>query len=213
MDTPLPLYLIGSFTDRGVLRLGEGGGGTRKVTRVSEADAFPQPGSTPGWVILSPELPDAVVIGLLRRMGCAHGPWSPLLLLGDLDDLQDLADRDDLGNPEDLGTLKAGDVNGELRLLPLSPGTSVTVETLQGRLQEEDTQATSLSHRLLVAELARIRHDVNNPLTAALAEVQLLLMDQPGDSEEAESLRVVEAQLQRIRDLVAKLSAGRVSGW
>jgi len=87
------------------------------------------------------------------------------------------------------------------------------VETLQGRLREEDSRASLLSLRLLVAELARVRHDLNNPLTAALAEVQLLLMDQPGDSEEAESLRVVEAQLKRIRDLVAKLSAYRASGW
>ena len=203
MDAPLPLYLVGPFTDRSEPPLDDGGFGARQVTRVSEADAFPQPGSTPGWVILSPDLPDAVVIGLLRRMGRTPGSWSPLLLGG----------MHDLGSPEDPGSPGAGEVNGALRVLPLSPGTSVTVETLQARLQEEDPRASLLSLRLLVAEMARIRHDVNNPLTAALAEVQLLLMDRPGDSEEAESLRVVEAQLKRIRDLVAKLSADRVSGW
>jgi len=203
VDALLPLYLVGPFTDRSELPLDDGGFGTREVTLVSEADAFPPPGSTPGWVILSPDLPDAVVMGLLRRMGRTPGSWSPLLLGG----------MDDLGSPEDPGSLKAGEVNGALRVLPLSPGTSVTVETLQARLQEEDPRASLLSLRLLVAEMARIRHDVNNPLTAALAEVQLLLMDRPGDSEEAESLRVVEAQLKRIRDLVAKLSADRVSGW
>lgn len=188
VETSLPLYLVGAFSGGAALRLDEGGMGAREVTQVSEAEAFPQPGSTPGWVILSPDLPDAVVLGLLRRMGRTPGPWSPLLLLEE-------------------------EVNGELRLLPLSPGMSVTVETLQGHLREEDSRASLLSLRLLVSELARIRHDVNNPLTAALAEVQLLLMDRPGDSEDAEGLRVVEAQLKRIRDLVAQLSAYRVSGW
>jgi signal transduction histidine kinase len=210
VDAPLPLYLVGPFTDGGALHLDAEGFGSRTVTRVPEADAFPDSGSTPGWVILSPDLPDPVIIGLLRRMGRTPGPWSPLLLLENPENperAEDPGDSEDPGNPE------TGEADGELRLLPLSPGTSVTVETLQDRLREEDSRASLLSLRLLVAELARIRHDVNNPLTAALAEVQLLLMDQPGDSEEAESLRVVEAQLKRIRDLVAKLSAYRVSGW
>jgi signal transduction histidine kinase len=204
VDTPLPLYLIGPFADRGACPLdGEGFGG-REVIQVSEAETFPHSGATPGWVILSPDLSDPTVIGLLQRMGRTPGPWSPLLLLGEPEELED---------PKAVGSLEPGEVGAELRLLPLSPGTSVTMESLQGRLQEEDSRASLLSLRLLVAELARIRHDVNNPLTAALAEVQLLLMDQPGASEETESLRVVEAQLKRIRDLVAKLSAYRVSGW
>jgi signal transduction histidine kinase len=213
VDAPLPLYLVGPFTDGGALHLDAEGFGSRTVTRVPEADAFPDSGSTPGWVILSPDLPAPVVIRLLRRMGRTPGPWSPLLLLGNPEKAEDPGDPEDPGNMRVPGNPETGEAAGELRLLPLSPGTSVTVETLQDRLREEDSRASLLSLRLLVAELARIRHDVNNPLTAALAEVQLLLMDQPGDSEEAESLRVVEAQLKRIRDLVAKLSAYRVSGW
>ena len=123
-------------------------------------------------------------------MGRTAGPWSPLLFLE---------------NPE------GG--NGEPRLLPLSPGVLVSAGTFQRRLKEEDSGASLLSLRLLHVELARIRHDVNNPLTTALAEVQLLLMDRPQASEEVESLKVVEAQLKRIRDMVAQLPTYRVSGW
>jgi signal transduction histidine kinase len=219
VDTPLPLYLVGPFADRGAFRFDEKGFGAREVTRVSDAGTFPPDGATPGWVILSPDLADPVVVGLLRRMGRTPGPWSPLLLLEEREELEDREERQALERPEErenrepLEGVDPGEGVAEPRILPLSPGTSVTVETLQDRLREEDSRASLLSLRLLVAELARIRHDVNNPLTAALAEVQLLLMDQPGDSEEAESLRVVEAQLKRIRDLVAKLSAYRVSGW
>lgn len=53
--------------------------------------------------------------------------------------------------------------------------------------------------------VARVRHDINNPLTSALAETQLLLMDHPG-GEIAESLEQVQEQLRRIRDLTAELS-------
>lgn len=48
--------------------------------------------------------------------------------------------------------------------------------------------------------VARARHDINNPLTAALAETQLLLMD-ARDAQLRESLEVIESQLRRIRDI------------
>lgn len=53
-----------------------------------------------------------------------------------------------------------------------------------------------------LAEMARVRHDLNNPLTAAMAEAQLLLMDASGD-EERESLESILQQLRRIRDMLA----------
>lgn len=59
----------------------------------------------------------------------------------------------------------------------------------------------------LYERVSRIRHDINNPLTAVLAEAQLLLLDYgEGDEELASSLRVIEEQARRIRDLVAHLS-------
>lgn len=56
-------------------------------------------------------------------------------------------------------------------------------------------------HSVLV-EISRARHDINNPLTSALAETQILLLDVPA-GEVREGLETVQTQLRRIRDLVA----------
>jgi signal transduction histidine kinase len=189
VDNSLPFYLVGPLPHGVAGAFTDGEAGPREVRRIPTADAFPDPESPPGWVILSPELPGGAVLDLLERLGRQKGPWSPVLLLG--------------GGP---------DAEGEFHLLPLSPGVPTPARQLQEELREGSSRAALLSLRLFAAELSRIRHDVNNPLTAALAEVQLLLMDKPQGTEDAESLQVVEAQLKRIRDLVAQLSAFRVSG-
>ncbi len=54
----------------------------------------------------------------------------------------------------------------------------------------------------VLVEIARARHDINNPLTSALAETQILLLDVPA-GEVREGLETVQTQLRRIRDLVA----------
>lgn len=190
MDNSLPLHLVGPLPPAVEELFAPGGPGGRQVHRVASIDGFPGEDAVPGWVLLSPELPGDAVLELLKRLGRTKGPWSPLLLLE--------------GGPDE---------EGDHHLLPLSPGIPVAVRQVGQELEEGSSRAALLSLRLFVADLSRIRHDVNNPLTAALAEVQLLLMDQPGGTEEAESLRVVEAQLKRIRDLVAQLSAFRVTGW
>ncbi|MGQ0816194.1 MAG: histidine kinase dimerization/phospho-acceptor domain-containing protein [Gemmatimonadota bacterium] len=53
----------------------------------------------------------------------------------------------------------------------------------------------------------RVRHDANNPLTAALGHVQLLL-DDPAitDDEARESLRVIESELRRLTEILKKLN-------
>jgi signal transduction histidine kinase len=56
-------------------------------------------------------------------------------------------------------------------------------------------------HRVLL-EISRARHDINNPLTSALAETQILLLDVP-PGEVRDGLETVQTQLRRIRDLVA----------
>lgn len=190
MDNSLPLYLVGPLPQGVAGMFADGEGGPREIRRISDADAFPEPESLPGWVLLSPDLPGAAVLDLLMRLGRQKGPWSPLLLLG--------------GDP---------DAEGAYDLLPLSPGVPTPAHQVEEELREGSSRAALLSLRLFVADLSRIRHDVNNPLTAALAEVQLLLMDKAQGTEDAESLQVVEAQLKRIRDLVAQLSAFRISGW
>ena len=54
--------------------------------------------------------------------------------------------------------------------------------------------------------VTEIRHELNNPLTALMAEVQLLLMDADQFGEDQrQSLRTVEQMAQRMRDLVRRL--------
>jgi signal transduction histidine kinase len=54
----------------------------------------------------------------------------------------------------------------------------------------------------VLAEIAKARHDINNPLTSALAEVQILLLDAE-DGEVREGLETIQEQLRRLRDMVA----------
>jgi signal transduction histidine kinase len=55
--------------------------------------------------------------------------------------------------------------------------------------------------------LARLRHDLANPLAAVLAEVQLLLMDSHTLSEETQtSLRAIEAAAVKMRAVLREFS-------
>jgi signal transduction histidine kinase len=58
-----------------------------------------------------------------------------------------------------------------------------------------------------IVQLVRsIRHDMNNPLAAALGHVQLLLEDPTVEEGEVrEVLEVVEAELRRLVDVVRRL--------
>jgi signal transduction histidine kinase len=59
-----------------------------------------------------------------------------------------------------------------------------------------------------IAQLVRrVRHDANNPLTAALGHVQLLLEDPAvTDPEVVDSLKVVESELRRLTDILRQLN-------
>lgn len=49
----------------------------------------------------------------------------------------------------------------------------------------------------------KLRHDLANPLSAILAEAQLLLMDEAKlDPEVVEGLRAIEGQSRRMRDIL-----------
>lgn len=58
----------------------------------------------------------------------------------------------------------------------------------------------------IVALVRRIRHDANNPITAALGHVQLLL-DDPAvtDPEVKDSLQIVESELRRLTEILKRL--------
>jgi signal transduction histidine kinase len=59
----------------------------------------------------------------------------------------------------------------------------------------------------IIEIVRRVRHDANNPITAALGHVQLLL-DDPAvqDPEVRESLQVVESELRRLIDIMRRLN-------
>ncbi|MCI0436528.1 MAG: hypothetical protein L0271_23265 [Gemmatimonadetes bacterium] len=63
----------------------------------------------------------------------------------------------------------------------------------------------------IVDLVRRIRHDANNPITAALGNVQLLL-DDPAvtDPGVRESLEVVEQELRHLIDIMRRLNEVRV---
>ncbi len=92
-------------------------------------------------------------------------------------------------------------VNGS-KLVPLSPGMPVAANFVAERLE---TAPAVFSLRHAADDIARIRHDLNNPLTAAMAETQLLRMD-----ADQEALEVIETQLRRLRDLIAGLAQWRL---
>jgi signal transduction histidine kinase len=58
----------------------------------------------------------------------------------------------------------------------------------------------------IIETIRRVRHDANNPITAALGHVQLLL-DDPAvtDPEVRESLQVVEGELRRLIEILRRL--------
>jgi signal transduction histidine kinase len=56
------------------------------------------------------------------------------------------------------------------------------------------------------ALVRQVRHDANNPITAALGHVQLLL-DDPAvtNADVQESLRIVESELRRLIEILKRL--------
>lgn len=185
MDDAPPRYLLGPSgpaTDR----VREALSPLEPVTPASSVDELLASGDArPGWVFLSPEVPVDEVLSLALEVGRRAGPWSPVLL-------------------------REGD--GGLEALPLSPGFAEPLDEAVTALAGSGDEEGRRSFRHALDLVARVRHDINNPLTAALAEIQLLLMDIPRDSDEGRALGTVEEQLHRIRDLVADLQALRVRG-
>jgi signal transduction histidine kinase len=152
------------------------------LVEIPSVDAVLNGDLAPGWVFLPPDVPAEALERLLLGLGRREGSWSPVAL---------------------------GDQGGELCFVPLSPGFMRPLEELVDGVARGGPDAALLSFRYAVGILSKIRHDVNNPLTAALAEIQLLLMDTTEGTEERQALLTVEQQLHRIRDLIALLNALR----
>ena len=138
-----------------------------------------------GWLLLPPGTPPALLARAI--LGAAESPdgWGVLLFL---------------------------EVGEELQVLPLSAGFPESVQAAAERTVADGLERGYLDHRHLLEGLGRIRHDINNALTSALAETQFMRMDVGDHSELDGGLSVVETQLQRIRQLTASLAAVRVGG-
>ncbi len=152
-------------------------------------DPLPEGG---GWIVLSSGTPPELLEEVIAAVAETHDPWA-LLRLEPADDHQ--ADGDGL----------------QVQVLPISPGYPEEVDRVAERLEAEGMDPGYLSHRRVLLDLSRVRHDVNNVLTSALAETQFMQMDNEPGTELAEGLALVEDQLRKIRDLMADLTVLRVS--
>jgi signal transduction histidine kinase len=139
-------------------------------------------GLAPGILVLHPDLPAEQVLLAVRRVAHSGGAWLPLLI-------QTAAD----------GKAPWG--------VPLSLGWPSPPDEL-ARWAEGAADAEVLELRHVLARVARARHDLNNPLTSAMAETQLALMDAT-DPELRAGLQTIEEQLRRMRDLIASLRGMR----
>lgn len=90
------------------------------------------------------------------------------------------------------------------RMRTLSLGAPDPLEDVRHHVEDPtSTPGCLLDLDRALVEMSRVRHDVNNPLTAAMAEAQLLLMEEPA-GEDRESLEAILQQLRRIRDMLAE---------
>ena len=71
-------------------------------------------------------------------------------------------------------------------------------------------QATIAEHETKLAEaadlVARVRHEINNPLAALLGQAQLLLREDLSEKARQRA-ETIEAQAKRIQEIVAELRA------
>ena len=134
-----------------------------------------------GLVLVGPGLSLADAAGTSRELRVRDGPWGVIHL--------DWAE------------------DGSVSALPLSVGYLQSLDDVLSATRP-DSVAPVLELGVVLRHVARARHDINNPLTSALAETQLLLMDVE-EGELRESLETIQRQIRRIRDLVAELSVLR----
>jgi signal transduction histidine kinase len=105
-----------------------------------------------------------------------------------------------------------GGDGGGIAVRTLSLGARHTLEQVRLGPDVAAGKGVLLELHGVLSDIARVRHDLNNPLTSALAEVQILLMDAPSGAE-AESLLIIQEQLRRLRDrLVATKHLRPVEG-
>jgi signal transduction histidine kinase len=173
MSDPPPVYLVGSPGGRLSSVATALAGAAESMAAEGSAAALAQ--RRPGIVILDAhKMRVDELVGLLSAL-LPEGRWTVALAT---EDEPPRVRTISLGAPDTLGDVQRHTAN------PAS------------------TPGCLLDLNRALAEMSRVRHDLNNPLTAAMAETQLLLMDAAED-EARESLEAVLQQLRRIRDMLA----------
>ncbi|MCK5649930.1 MAG: hypothetical protein KAJ42_01075 [Gemmatimonadetes bacterium] len=156
-----------------------------EVVLFDSVDSFLGEERTPGVLLLGPSLPPEDTMRLLDWVAKGEADWVPIHV--------------EASSSESAGFL----------VRPLSLGYPTDLADVVGAASDPEGAGPLLDLRWILRHVARARHDINNPLTAGLAETQLALMDGP-EGELLESLQVIENQFRRIKDLVAGLAQLRV---
>ncbi|HZD04555.1 MAG TPA: histidine kinase dimerization/phospho-acceptor domain-containing protein [Longimicrobiales bacterium] len=176
MSEARPVYVVGAHTSARDRVVAALAGSARVF---DEVESFlDSPDREPGITyLLWAGMDGAEVLRAVERMAEGRGEWTPVVV------------REE---------------GGKWVARTLTLGYPHPLDEAAGPEGGEDGRVL-LELRRVLAEISRARHDINNPLTSALAETQLLLMD-VGDGEVRTSLQTVLEQLRRIRDLVAGTS-------
>ena len=173
--------------------------GYQHITLVDRGTAAIEAAGEHDVVLLDNQLPDIAGIDLLPRLLAFPDPPSVIMVTGEgSEELAANALR--LGAEDYL-------VKGA-KLLEALPG---LVERARRNRMLRTTKA-QVEHELVRAErLAAIgemtvtlHHELNNPLAAAMAEVELLLAGGSLDPEQRAALQVVREQMLRMRDIVKR---------
>lgn len=156
------------------------------------------------------------VVSSLEALGeLEAGPPGVILLdRDDADDgrILDLVYRIARDLPEWRVAVLEGEGSTTLRSLSLGPMLSIG-EVAALAENPEASRDTLAGMRFVLDEVAHARHRLNNQLTSALAETQLLLMDVT-DDEARESYEIIHRQLCGMRDVIASsLRIGSSCRW
>jgi signal transduction histidine kinase len=172
----LPVYLLGSGAP--AVHARALAGVALRSAYDTAGDFLPLGPRLPGLVLLLPALTPADVLAVLRACSEAGGAWTPVLV----------------------------EATGDgATAIPLDVGYRCPLELLARAWQQPENGDGVPLHAAQLAERVRMaRHDINNPLAAALAETQLLLMDAT-DEETLRALTAIQTQLRRIRELLGSI--------
>lgn len=171
--------------------------GYTSVTVVESGAASLTPSRATDVILLDNQLPDTTGVDLLPRLLAQPDPPSVIMVTGE-------------GNEELAASalrLGADDylVKGP-RLFESLPGILERARRnrmLRSTKAEVERDLVRAERLAAIGEMTvTLHHELNNPLMAAVAEVDLLLAGSNGDSESQQSLHTVRTALIRMRDII-----------